>query len=635
MATQYTITKSVVANTRLYGSTWENTGPQGTNTVTMGMSGSTQHYAFFRFGDIDIPPYATIISATFKFYVSGGTDNSGRTHNVSGVTDNGTLWTESARNGAGRDTTVTTGVYVASKAGSWFNANIKAIVEAWRDGIMDATRGICLTHSGANSYKIIDGRLRGNYPRLTIIYEIPASIPIPDTSTLEIGNVLTINLTGVEEGVYHKIRYKIGETTLYTDEIGAATTSAYTIPTSAGQYFPNTLTGALTVECETYEDEEYTASRGSVTANVTLTLPSDKAPTCSTTLSKAWVDGVDAGAQFDVYVQGKGGVRVQTSATAMYGATIASYTVTCESKTYSGDDVTHKPFSGSGSIKVYTQVTDSRGVVSTVKEDTLTVIPWKQPQITAFSVGRVDASGNPLRDGVRMKATIKATANSITVAAAEENSIEFQVEYREKGAATWTQAKAVAVAGISVDDGYVLQDTLGADITDFDDMKGYDFVLALSDIYAASTATAQIATSEIIVDFNTTDNGVAFGGPGTGEKLESYKPAYFYGGIAALSHAHILEMLGVQTGETSISGGVPNGWKDVAVTFPIPYKQPPLILIFPQTGNIAAANVGSNLLVLLENTLTATGFTARWYNNTSDTRYPRVRWIAMGELDRP
>jgi len=324
---------------------------------------------------------------------------------------------------------------------------------------------------------------------------------------------------------------------LYTDEIGAATTSAYTIPTSAGQYFPNTLTGALTVECETYEDEEYTASRGSVTANVTLTLPSDKAPTCSTTLSKAWVDGVDAGAQFDVYVQGKGGVRVQTSATAMYGATIAAYSVTCEGKAYTTADATHKPFTGSGSVKVYTTVTDSRGVVSTTQEDTLTVIPWKPPQISAFSVQRVDANGNPLRDGVRMKATIKATANSITVSAAEENSIEFQIEYREKGAATWTEAKAVSIAGISVDGGYVLQDALGVDITDFDDMKGYDFVLALSDIYAASTATTQIATSEIIADFNTTDNGVAIGGESTGEKFESYKPAHFYDGISQLGYS--------------------------------------------------------------------------------------------------
>ena len=67
MATQYTITKSVVANTRLYGSKWENTGPQGTNTVTAGMYEETRHYSFFRFGEIAIPAYATIISAQFKF----------------------------------------------------------------------------------------------------------------------------------------------------------------------------------------------------------------------------------------------------------------------------------------------------------------------------------------------------------------------------------------------------------------------------------------------------------------------------------------------------------------------------------------------------------------------------------------
>lgn len=367
------------------------------------------------------------------------------------------------------------------------------------------------------------------YWKITVTYELIGNIPTANVSTAEIGATeITTTINKVVDGSSTTLRFKIGSTTLHTESGITGTTFAYTPPSTVGQYFPTTLTGTLTIEAETFVGE---TSYGIVTTSVTLTLPSDKAPTCTTTLSVAWVDGVDAGAQFDVYVQGKGGVRVQTAGTAMYGATIASYSVTCEGKAYSGADVTHKPFTGSGSVKVYTTVADSRGVVSTTQEDTLTVIAWKQPQITAFSVGRVDASGDPLRDGVRMKATITATANSITVAAAEENSIEFQVEYREKGAATWTQAKAVSVAGISIDGGYVLQDALGADIVTFDDTKGYDFALALADIYDTSTASAQIATSEIIADFNTVDNGVAIGGESTGEKFESYKPAYFYDGV--------------------------------------------------------------------------------------------------------
>jgi hypothetical protein len=542
MAIRHTIQKAVEANARLYGSTWDENGPQGTNTVTTGMFDSTRHYAFFRFGGIDIPSYASVISAQFKFYVSGGNSNSGHAHTVSGVQDNGTLWTESARNGAGRDTTATNSVYLSDKTGKWYYANIKAIAEAWRDGDMDATRGICITCATSGSYKIIDGRFRPKAPTLTIVYEIPASVPVPNASTLELGNELTVNLTGVEDGVTHEVRYKIGENTLYTDdEIGSGTVSVYEVPTSAGQYFPTSATGVLTVEVETYDAGE--VSRGTVTASVTLTLPSDNAPTLEVDEDYpaiAWVDGVDEAAKIDAFVQGTGGARVKLTGTPMYGATIASYAVTCEGKAYSGADVIHKPFAGSGTVKAHCTVTDSRSVVSPALEVPMTVLAWQQPQIETFSVQRVNASGSPEIDGTRIKATIKATASSLVVGT-EQNALKYKVAYREAVAAgatpnAWSYSDVVTVGARTADDGYVLESD-NEEITTFDDMKGYDFQLVIWDIYAQSTKDTAIATSEIVIDINTDDIGVAIGGESTGEKFEVYKPAHFYGGIPQLDYS--------------------------------------------------------------------------------------------------
>jgi hypothetical protein len=165
----------------------------------------------------------------------------------------------------------------------------------------------------------------------------------------------------------------------------------------------------------------------------------------------------------------------------------------------------------------------------------------------------------------------------------------------------------------------------------------YDFRVTVGDAYESAIKQVRVSRGIGKLNISSTAPGVAIGKLPTATtgspKFECQYPAHFYGGITALSHAHILEMLGVQTGVTGFPSGVPQGWKDVAITFPIPYKQPPLILIFPQTGNITAANVGSNLLVLLQDTLTATGFTVRWYNDTTATRYPGARWIAIGELD--
>lgn len=514
MAIQHTITNPAVASARLFGGTWQANRP-GYLVVSAGMDGSTQHYAFFRFGDIEIPPYARIVSAQFRFWVYNATRDANWYFAVSGVKDNGTLWTGSARNGAGRDTTAT-GSVLMGIPGKWYTANIVSIAEAWRDGLMDPTRGICITRApdGNSTYKQIGGWDHYNPPTLTIVYEIPASVPVPNASQVEIGQSLTVNLVGVEPGVTHMVRYKIGETLLAEHDIGAGTTDTYTVPITAGEYFPTAITGMLTVEVETYDEDE--VSRGTVDASVVLTLPEDKLPTVTADLSRVWVDGVAEGSKIGAYVQAKSGVRAQLTATPKYGATIAGYVTTCEGKTYSGDDITHKPFTGSGSIGVHYYAIDSRGVLSATTTQTLTVLPWQAPQIQQFMVRRVDASGNPANDGTRVKIALKATVSSLMVGDDEQNGIMYIVGYRQIVAAgqpvnPWQYADAVVLDAVTADEAVVIESG-GVEIDEFSDLAGYDFLISVADIYAASTLSAQIPTSRTIIDINTADSSVEFGG---------------------------------------------------------------------------------------------------------------------------
>ena len=251
------------------------------------------------------------------------------------------------------------------------------------------------------------------------------------------------------------------------------------------------------------------------------------------------------------------------------------------------------------------------------------------PSIPIFTVSR-----SPNADSTGAAVDIACTLAE--GADPEYEDLALTLKWKEEDAASFpagntlavTVADALATNGTTVNPSYTFK--VG---------KAYTLRATFTDGIDSAFSEIKLSKAEKTLNVHPTSKNIGLGQFAVADldaddvkRLDmTYRP-YFHEGIAALSHAHILEMLGVQTGETS-TGGVPNGWKDVAVTFPTPYKSPPLIFIFPQTGDIKAANVGSNLLVLKEDTLSEDGFTARWYNNTSDTRYPKVRWIAIGELD--
>jgi len=84
---QHRLDLNVIANARKYGSEWDkNDGLD----ISSGKYSSTQHYGFMRFGEINIPSYAIIVSATLRFYVSTKQSGSGYTHYAYPVQDNGT-----------------------------------------------------------------------------------------------------------------------------------------------------------------------------------------------------------------------------------------------------------------------------------------------------------------------------------------------------------------------------------------------------------------------------------------------------------------------------------------------------------------------------------------------------------------
>ena len=531
---QHTIQLEAVATARLLGSSWLATGPQNTNTTVSGINaGETAvNRAFIRFGDFEIPSYANIVSATLQVYVSARSSSSGYTHYIFPITDNGNLWTPHSRNGA-TWSTVARGTIYLSRDERWVSTSIVDIANAWKDGTADPERGICIFSEVDGSWKQFDGALRANKPRLTIVYDVPASVPVPDKSSVALGGSLTTDLIANEAGASHVIAYKIGETTLASYNIGTATSHTYTIPTSAGANFPNALTAALTVEVTTTVDGE---SRGSVTHEVTLTLPEDAAPTASCSIARTWAEGVSSAAQLGAFVQSRSGATFDLTGTAKYGATVVSWQLGIDNRVYTASgasaSIAHAPIAGSGEVPYTYTVTDSRGLTRSYT-GALMVLAWTAPQITAFSIQRVNSSGAQAVDGTCALASVQGSVASLMVDGAEKNSLRYRVQYRQTGTEAWTDSDEVATTAVSVDQSWVLQAD-GEDIDSFNDMQGYQFRLMLADIYAASQAMDEMPTKEIRLSIHEESGNMGFGGEARtdtdGPHYDFYGPVHFRAG---------------------------------------------------------------------------------------------------------
>ena len=530
---QHTIQLQAVATARLLGSTWSATGPQNTNTTVSGINaGETAvNRAFMRFGDFEIPSYANIVSATLQVYVSARSSSSGYTHYIFPITDNGNLWTPQSRNGATWSTVARNTIYL-SRDERWVSTSIVDIANAWKDGTADPERGICIFSEVDGSWKQFDGALRANKPRLTIVYDVPASVPVPDKSSVALGGSLTTDLIANEAGASHVIAYKIGETTLASYNIGTATSHTYTIPTSAGVNFPNALTAALTVEVTTTVNGE---SRGSVTHEVTLTLPSDAAPTASCSISRTWVAGVSSAAQIGAYVQRKSGATFAFTGTGKYGASVASFRLTFDGKTYTREgngSIPHPQILGSGAMAYTYTVTDSRGL-SREYSGSLTVLAWTEPKIAQFAIARVRADGTEAVDGTYALASVQATVSSLKVGGVEKNGISYCIRYREAGTETWTSGDTNAVSGTSVDVSALIR-RQNANVSSFNDMSGYEFQLVLSDIYASSEAMDEMPTKDVRLCLDQNTGSIGFGGEARtdtdGPHYDFYGPVHFLAG---------------------------------------------------------------------------------------------------------
>ena len=259
------------------------------------------------------------------------------------------------------------------------------------------------------------------------------TIPRASTATTSgstLGEPLTITIKRASSSFTHKLYYTCGSVKDQLIAENVSTSYSWNAPpVSLAQQAPNAETVALTLTVKTYNGSTYV---GAWSTSVKLAVPSTVVPALSVAIS----DPTGVSNTYGGYVQLRSKVKVDITASGAQGSSIKSYSIKVGSiyaATSASGTTDYLP--GSGELTVSCAVTDSRGRTTT-KTQSIAVLAYSKPAITAISAARCNANGTANRAGTYGKVTFSGAITSLSA----KNTAAYAVQYREVGAVDWTTA---------------------------------------------------------------------------------------------------------------------------------------------------------------------------------------------------
>ena len=198
------------------------------------------------------------------------------------------------------------------------------------------------------------------------------------------------------------------------------------------------------LELETYTSSSASSAIGTVSKNITLTIPenSDTKPTVSIAVAPQNPSSFPS-ALSSLYIQGKSKAKVTCTASPKYNATISEYTVSAGTLSKKGSSAaqTTDYLQTAGSIPVTAKVKDSRGFYGkTATATNITVLPYSKPTIAPVDgqskiiCERSDANGASSRSGTYLRIRAKAVYSSLD----SKNTCKMQYRYKIESGASWS-----------------------------------------------------------------------------------------------------------------------------------------------------------------------------------------------------
>jgi hypothetical protein len=233
---------------------------------------------------------------------------------------------------------------------------------------------------------------------------------IPRRSSMAVGNgtlgvAQNISVTRQANSFTHSITYKCGGTSGRICTKSSSTSISWTPPLDLAYQAPQGTTVPVTFTIQTFSGEN---SIGTETATATYAIPESLFPP----VAFAATDLTACYGKYGAYVQGKSKLKIDITTYGVYGSWIKSCKTEIDGKVYTTETVETEPLSQSGTLTIKVTVTDSRNRV-TVDSSTITVLPYANPNVSAFTVCRSDANGNPNSKGAYILAQFTAAVSPL------------------------------------------------------------------------------------------------------------------------------------------------------------------------------------------------------------------------------
>lgn len=312
-----------------------------------------------------------------------------------------------------------------------------------------------------------------------------------------IGSKVTININRNNNSFIHTLWYKVKTNGKWVAAVKNVTTSgSFTLPLSICSDIPNDSSVYIGLCIQTWSGG---TEIGNVYSSITANVPSTAKPAVSFELS----DKNNYVSTYGGYVQSTSILHVAITASANNYAELKTITtkatINGSTFTYYGTSADIElPYTGTWSISV--TATDSRGKSTTAATQTVTVLSYSPPTITALSAKRTDSSGTATSNGSYLQVTFSANATSLN----SKNTTTFTIQYKKKNIKSYTSATLSSYQNkYSVSGGsYIFQ---------AETSSGYDIQLIVVDKF--KTVIAQTSGSSVSKVFSFFKNGlgIAFG----------------------------------------------------------------------------------------------------------------------------
>lgn len=340
---------------------------------------------------------------------------------------------------------------------------------------------------------------------------IPRASSITSASKTTLGSTCSVKWSPLASSFRYRVTLSLGSWSLDSGILYPGNTSEYTyrvtIPLDVANQIPNNTSGTATAKLFTYSDSKGNTQVGSANSKTfTVTVPKNSSTQPSPGMTLKAVSTLPS--KFDgLYVQGKTKVDANFSGSGKYNATVKSYKMSVDGKTF-GSPYTSDYISKTGNVEVTGTATDSRGYTGTQTE-TIYVIKYAEPKIQVSICSRCDSSGNVSDSGTHLR--IKATRSYSKVVdknGASHNTCKVQYRYSQTGGSygSWVTILANTSSSDTVDTGVISSVTLAVDQSYLVQVR------TLDDIGGDATTTVSLPTEKVFTHRNGPINSWGFGG---------------------------------------------------------------------------------------------------------------------------